>query len=140
MGKPIQPFLRTGISFTLVPVGPGVYSERADESRDLSPERLAGGSWWLELPKAAGICIMFPCLLCVATGCCRAQQPKTLPVPGHTGPLVQPATGPHPTPPSLRLLGFCLSQEGLSVGLGSGCQVVPPPPTGLGGPRPKTLQ
>lgn len=28
----------------LVPVGPGVYSEQEDESRDLSPERLGGGS------------------------------------------------------------------------------------------------
>lgn len=90
MGKPILPLLRAGSSFMLVPVGPGVYSERVDESRDLIPQRLGGDSCCPELPKAAGIFIMFSCLCCVAPGCCRAQHSR------HSlyqmyWPLVQPA-------------------------------------------------
>lgn len=93
MVKPMRPLLRTGISFALVPVGPGV-------SRDLSPGMLGGGSWCLVLPKAEGTCSTFPCLRCVATGCCRAQQPEALPVPGHTGPLASPSHWP-PSYPSI---------------------------------------
>lgn len=114
MGKPILPLLRAGSSFMLVPVGPGVYSERVDESRDLSPQRLGGDSCCPELPKAAGIFIMFSCLCCVAPGCCRAQHSR------HSlyqmyWPLVQPAQPLAPSCPSIPQDSGVLPLSGRSV-------------------------
>lgn len=137
MGKPIQLLLRARITFMLVPVGPGVYSERVDESRDLSPERLGGGSWCLEMPKAAGRCIMFPCLWCVATGCCSSSRHSLYQdslAPWFSQPLA-------PSFPSLPQASGILPLLGKSV-LEFGARLSGTAPTtkGLGGPSPTTLQ
>lgn len=86
---------------------------------------LGGGSWCLVLPKAEGTCSTFPCLRCVATGAAELSSPRHSLYQDILAPWLAPATGRHPTPPSLSLLGFFPSQEGLWLDLGEGCRVLP---------------
>lgn len=119
-----------------MPIGTEAYADGVAESRDLSPEMLRGGGWCPELPKTAAVWSTVPCPLHMGAGCCRAPQPRMLPVPGRTGPLAQLATGIHPTPPSpkgLLLLGRSVP------GFGARLSHTAPPQKGLGGLSPTTL-